>query len=146
MPSERSKPSEMTGEKAARSNVRSISLATCCRPFWTTTSVTGSIVVTADASRSGTGHGIDLGGALGQVTLGPALAAIRAGEHLAAAGRRVHPLGLARVEGQREHRAPRLDAHVHPRPAGAAVLAAEERAEVALEVRAGGHPDGLRIA
>src|ERR1700716_3721488 len=43
MPSERSKPSEMTGEKAARSKVRSISLATCCRPFCTTTRVTGSI-------------------------------------------------------------------------------------------------------
>src|SRR5207244_1016388 len=109
MPSERSKPSEMTGEKAARSNVRSISLATCCSPFWTTTSVTGSIAsgITADASGSRAGHRVHLGGALGQVTLGPALAAIRAGEHLAAAGRRVHPLGLARVEGQREHRAPR---------------------------------------
>src|SRR6266478_5539498 len=43
MPSERSKPSEMTGEKAARSKVRSISLATCCSPFCTTTSVTGSM-------------------------------------------------------------------------------------------------------
>src|SRR5215475_8378188 len=43
MPSDRSKPSEMTGEKAARSNVRSISLATCWRPFWITTRVTGSI-------------------------------------------------------------------------------------------------------
>src|SRR5262245_62277518 len=43
MPSERSKPSEMTGEKAARSKVRSISLATCCSPFWTTTGVTESI-------------------------------------------------------------------------------------------------------
>src|SRR6185503_14785825 len=42
MPSERSKPSEITGENAARSNVRSISLATCCSPFWTTTSVTSS--------------------------------------------------------------------------------------------------------
>src|SRR6185295_13285927 len=47
MPSERSKPSEMTGEKAARSNVRSISLATCCRPFCTTTRVTGSIAAMA---------------------------------------------------------------------------------------------------
>src|SRR6266550_2447648 len=43
MPSERSKPSAMTGEKAARSKVRSISLATCWRPFCTTTRVTGSI-------------------------------------------------------------------------------------------------------
>src|SRR6185436_3876787 len=43
MPSERSNPSEMTGENAARSKVRSISLATCCRPFCTTTKVTGSI-------------------------------------------------------------------------------------------------------
>src|SRR5437016_11125309 len=43
MPSERSKPSEMTGEKAARSKVRSISLATCWSPFCTTTSVIGSI-------------------------------------------------------------------------------------------------------
>src|SRR2546426_9114165 len=148
MPSERSKPSEMTGENAARSNVRSISLATCCRPFWTTTSVTGSIapVVTAEASGSGTGHGVDLGGALGQRALDPAVAAVRAGEDLAAAGRREHALGLARVEGQREHRGARLHAHVDPAPAGAAVLAAEERAEVALEVRAGGDPDGPRIA
>src|SRR5215510_6034411 len=45
MPSERSKPSEITGEHAARSNVRSISLATCCKPFCTTTSVTGSIAM-----------------------------------------------------------------------------------------------------
>src|SRR2546430_4106745 len=43
MPSERSKPSEITGENAARSKVRSISLATCWSPFCTTTSVMGSI-------------------------------------------------------------------------------------------------------
>src|SRR5262245_8701742 len=52
MPSERSNPSEITGEKAARSKVRSISLATCWRPFCTTTSVTGS---TAAMDRSGGG-------------------------------------------------------------------------------------------
>src|SRR5215831_18361781 len=57
MPSERSKPSEMTGEKAARSNVRSISLATCCRPFCTTTSVTGSIGVMARSLSSQGAHG-----------------------------------------------------------------------------------------
>src|SRR5919198_25524 len=148
MPSERSKPSEMTGEKAALSNVRSISLATCCRPFWTTTSVTGSIesAVTEGRPGSGTRHGVDLGGALGQGALGPAVAGVGAGEHLAAAGRRVHAPGLARLEGEREHRGPRLDAHVHAAPAGAAVLAAEERAEVALEIRAGGDPEGPRIA
>src|SRR5688572_7238595 len=46
MPSERSKPSEMTGEKAARSKVKSISLATCWSPFCTTTNVTGSMWAT----------------------------------------------------------------------------------------------------
>src|ERR671923_2212708 len=145
MPSDRSKPSEMTGENAARSKVRSISLATCCRPFWTTTSVTGSIACIVTA-RSGTRHGVDLRGALGQGMLAPAVAPVRTGENLAAAGRAVHVLGLARVEGQREYRAPGLDAHVDTAPGGAAVLAAEQRAEVALEVRAGGHPDRPRIA
>src|SRR5207302_14573 len=42
MPSERSMPSEMTGEKAARTKARSISLQTWTRPFWMTVSVTGS--------------------------------------------------------------------------------------------------------
>src|SRR5882672_10597907 len=83
MPSERSKPSEITGENAARSNVRSISLATCCRPFCTTTSVTGSIM---------------------------------------------------RTPSSRPARRPR-----------AAVLAAEERAKVTLEVCATGHPDRPRL-
>src|ERR1700737_901879 len=52
MPSERSKPSEITGEKAARSKVRSISLATCCKPFCTTTRVTGSIASIALRARA----------------------------------------------------------------------------------------------
>src|SRR5215510_16095443 len=51
MPSERSKPSEITGEHAARSEVRSISLATCCKPFCTTTSVTGSIAMLSASVR-----------------------------------------------------------------------------------------------
>src|SRR5712691_7377021 len=100
MPSERSKPSEMTGENAARAKVRSISLATCWRPFCTTTSVTGSIATIRPFWRgcSGTRHGVDLRGPGRQGTLGPALAAIRTGEHFTAAGRTVHALGLARVE------------------------------------------------
>src|SRR5512134_2095697 len=42
MPSERSMPSEITGLKAERQKARSISLQTCCRPFWITLSVIGS--------------------------------------------------------------------------------------------------------
>src|ERR1044071_3981448 len=42
MPSERSMPSEITGEKAARTKARSISLQTWIRPFWMTVRVTGS--------------------------------------------------------------------------------------------------------
>src|SRR3990167_9292153 len=53
MPPERSKPSEITGEKAARSKVRSISLATCCNPFCTTTRVTGSIAFMAELPSQG---------------------------------------------------------------------------------------------
>src|SRR5262245_703178 len=149
MPSERSKPSEITGENAARSKVRSISLATCCKPFWTTTSVTGSIAVIRRSwsrDRSRTRHGVDLRGSGRQGTLGPALAAVGAGEHLPPGARAIHSLGLARIERHREHRRLRLEAHVHAAPARAAVRAAEERADFALEVRATGHPDGLRIA
>jgi len=47
-----------------------------------------------------------------------------------AGSRAVHPLGLPRVEGAGEDRGPGLDAHVHPGPAGAAVRAAEQGAEV----------------
>src|SRR5690349_23465205 len=42
MPSERSMPSEITGEKAERTKARSISLQTWIRPFWMTVRVTGS--------------------------------------------------------------------------------------------------------
>ena len=35
-------PSEITGEKAARTKARSISLQTWIRPFWITVKVTGS--------------------------------------------------------------------------------------------------------
>src|SRR4026208_35958 len=35
-------PSEITGLNAARQNARSISLQTCCRPFWITARVIGS--------------------------------------------------------------------------------------------------------
>src|SRR5207249_6852095 len=94
---------------------------------------------------SATPHGVDLRGPFRQVTRGPALAAILAGEHLTAAGRTVHALRLPLVEGDGEHGGLRLDAHVHPGPARAAVGAAEQDAGVALEIRAGGHPDGLRI-
>src|SRR5437899_5385528 len=147
MPSERSKPSEMTGENAARSNVRSISLATRCRPFWTTTSVTGSIafITLPWRGRSGTRHGVDLRRASGQGTLGPALTAIRTGEHFTAAGRTVHVLGLTRVEGDGDHRRLWLDAHVHPPPARAPVRPAEQGAEPAREIRAASHPAPHRV-
>src|SRR5215470_9363730 len=62
MPAERSKPSEITGENAARSKVRSISLATCCKPFCTTTSVTGSIAMLSASRyrlRRGSAEGAD---------------------------------------------------------------------------------------
>src|SRR6266850_1378871 len=91
-------------------------------------------------------HRVNLRGAFGQWMCGPTLAAILAAEHLTAAGRAVHALGLPRVEGEREHRGPRLHAHVDFRPAHAAVLAAEQHADFALKVGARGHPDGLRIA
>src|SRR4030095_3612463 len=78
--------------------------------------------------------------------LDPALAAVLAGEDLAAAARAVHALGLPLVEGDGEHGGARLEAHVHPLPAHAAVLAAEQRAEVALEVGARRDPDRLGIA
>src|SRR5215471_2175083 len=42
MPSDRSMPSEITGEKAERTKARSISLQTWIRPFWMTVRVTGS--------------------------------------------------------------------------------------------------------
>src|SRR5579872_5772799 len=42
MPSERSRPSAMTGLNAARTNAKSISLQTCCNPFWMTARLTGS--------------------------------------------------------------------------------------------------------
>ena len=45
MPSERSSASEITGLNAARTNARSISLQTCCSPFWITARVTGSSAV-----------------------------------------------------------------------------------------------------
>src|SRR5262249_61601166 len=78
-------------------------------------------------------HGIDLRGALGQRTLRPALAGVLAGEHLAATGGAVHSPGLPRVEGDGEDGGLRLHAHLHPRPGGPAVLAAEQNAEPALE-------------
>src|SRR5207249_5575661 len=80
-----------------------------------------------------------------QGTLGPTLAAILTGEHLTTAARTVHAPGLPLVEGDGEDGGLGLDAHVHPSPAQAAVLAAEQDADVALEIRTCGHPDGLRI-
>src|SRR6266436_2866751 len=94
---------------------------------------------------SGTPHGVDLRGPRRQWTLGPALANILTGEHLTTAGRTVHAPGLPLVEGDSEDGGLWLDAHVHPSPAQAAVLAAEQNADVALEIRTCGHPDGLRI-
>src|SRR2546421_6276065 len=100
----------------------------------------------ASSSESlGASHGIDLSGPRRQGSFGPALAAILTGEHLAAAGRTVHPLRLSLVEGDGEHGGLGLDAHVHPSPARAAVLAAEQDADVALKTRPRGHPDRFRI-
>src|SRR6266850_388318 len=99
----------------------------------------------SEGRRSGTPHGVDLRGSGGQGTRGPTLAAVLAGEHLAAAGRAVHAPGLSLVEGDGEHGGLWLDAHVDSSPAHAAVLAAEQDADVALEVRTRGHPDGLWI-
>src|SRR5216684_4013044 len=56
MPSERSRPSAITGLNAARTKVVSISLQTCCKPFWMTASVTGSIVVTLLSLRNMDDH------------------------------------------------------------------------------------------
>src|SRR5262249_12926038 len=75
----------------------------------------------------------------------PALAAILAGEHLAAAGRAVHALGLTLVEGDGEHRGLRLHAHVRASPAGAAVLATEEHTDLALKRGSAGDPHRLRV-
>src|SRR5882672_4232313 len=85
----------------------------------------------------GAPHRVDLSRAFGQRTRYPALPAVLAAEHLAAAGGAVHAFGLPRVEGEREYRGPRLHAHVDFRPA---------HADFALKVGARGHPDGLRIA
>src|SRR5713101_6221419 len=93
----------------------------------------------------GTPHGINLHGPRRQGARGPALAAISTGEHLTTAGRTVHAPGLPLVEGDAEDGGLWLDAHVHPSPAHATVLAAEQDADVALEIRTCGHPDGLRI-
>src|SRR5713101_5072654 len=93
----------------------------------------------------GTPHGINLRDPRRQGTRGPTLAAILTGEHLATAGRTVHAPGLPLVEGDAEDGGLWLDAHVHPRLAHATVLAAEQDADVALEIRTCGHADGLRI-
>src|SRR5882724_8000175 len=91
-------------------------------------------------------HRVDLSRALGQWTRAPALAAVLAGEHFAAAGGAEHAPGLTRIEGEREHRGLRLHAHVHATPAHAAVLASEQHADLALKRGARGHPDRLRVA
>src|SRR5215831_14275139 len=97
------------------------------------------------SERSCTPHRVDLRGPFRQRTPGPALAAVLAREDLTAVGRAIHALPLPRVEREGEHRGLRLDSHVHASPARATVGAPVECADVALEVRAGGHPHGLRI-
>src|SRR2546426_6166658 len=99
----------------------------------------------SENQRSGTPHGVNLRGPRRQGSLGPVLATILTGEHFTAVGRTVHAPGLPLVEGDGEDGGLWLDAHVHPSPAQAAVLAAEQDADVALEIRTCGHPDGLRI-
>src|SRR5260370_14690102 len=90
-------------------------------------------------------HGGSRRGALRKVTHAPALAAILRGENVPAGGRTVHTLGTPLVKGNGEHSALWLDAHVHPSPVQAAVGAAEQDTDVALEARTCGDPDGLRI-
>src|SRR5688572_1649100 len=94
MPSERSNPSEMTGEKAARSKVRSISLATCCKPFCTTTSVTGSIASVAS---------------MGELPRDAQLGAQVRQHAVARAGLPAHPLADRDVLDLRHH----LERHEH---------------------------------
>src|SRR5882724_2184673 len=97
MPSERSKPSEMTGENAARSKVRSISLATCCRPFCTTTRVTGSIAsILSIAFMGGLARDAQLGAQVRQ-------------HAVAGAGLPAHPLADWDVLDLRHH----LERHEH---------------------------------
>src|SRR5262249_48007646 len=111
---------------------------------WRTSSATG---VRSSSQRAlHARHGVDLRGARGQRALDPALATVLAGEDLATVGRAEHAPGLALVERQGEHGGLRIEAHLHPAPARTAVLAAEERADVALEVRARRDPDSLGIA
>src|SRR5262249_21498588 len=73
----------------------------------------------------GTGHGVDLRGTFRQVPLGPALAAILAGEDLSTTSGAVHALGLPLVEGNGKHGGFGLDVHLHPPPGQAAVGAAK---------------------
>src|SRR5262249_34841284 len=94
----------------------------------------------------GAGHRVDLSGVRRQRPRRPDLAAVLACEYLAGAARAVHAPGLPLVERDREHRRLGFHAHVDARPARPAVAALEQRAQVALEIRATGHPDGPRIA
>src|SRR5262249_47334354 len=93
----------------------------------------------------GAPHRVHLRRARRQRPFAPALAAILAGEHLAAAGRAVHALGLTLVEGDGEHRGLRLHAHVRASPPGAAVLATEEHTDLALKRGSAGDPHRLRV-
>src|SRR5215831_19209407 len=95
--------------------------------------------------RSCTPHRVDLCGPFRQRTPCPAAAAVLAREDLATVRRAVHPLPVPWIEREGEHGGLGLDPHVHSRPAGAAIGALVQRTDVALEVRAGGHPHGLRI-
>src|SRR5262245_40524902 len=101
--------------------------------------------VARSANASGATHGVHLRGAGRQGALGPARAAVRAREYLAAARRAVHAPGLVPVKGDGEHGALRLDTHIDPLPARAAVVAAEQHADVAAEARTCRYPQGLRI-
>src|SRR5262249_49478215 len=111
---------------------------------WRTSSATGVRSSSQRALRAR--HGVDLRGARGQRALDPALATVLAREDLATVGRAEHPPGLPLVERQRNRGVFRIEPHLHPAPARTAFLAAEERAHVALEVRARRNPDSLRIA
>src|SRR5262249_15239346 len=111
---------------------------------WRTSSATDVRSSSERALRAA--HSVDLGRPRRQRALDPALARVLAGEDLAAVRRAEHAPGLPRVEREREHGGLRIETHLRPGPAHAAVLAAEQGTDVALEVRAGRDPDGLGIA
>src|SRR6266851_5462068 len=91
-------------------------------------------------------EGVDLGPARRRLVGDPALTAVEARIDLAAVGGARHTLRLALVEGEREHRMRRLEPHLDPAPAVAAVAAVQQHADLALEAAARRHPQLARSA